>query len=148
AAAALLPVTRAQCAASSHPAERCVCWRPGEDWYDRCAPGAPGSVAAWRVEPRAAVRCWRALQNLAARVVARRARPVLWGGRVRRPATRLERALGYRAFVVLGDRWLRPGIGKIRWCATCGCRTPHTPSRRDWFCDATTHDLAPNRRAA
>jgi hypothetical protein len=57
AAAAFRPLTRSQCAASGQPAERCVCWRAGEDWYDRCAPEDPDAVAAWRVEPRAAVRC-------------------------------------------------------------------------------------------
>lgn len=64
--AALRPM-REQCAAAGHPAEQCVCWRHGEDWYQRCAAGTPGAIAAWRIDRRARNACWRALRTLTAR---------------------------------------------------------------------------------
>jgi len=67
-AATVRPISRAQCAASGHPAEHCVCWCRGEDWYQLCEPVDPGACVAWRIEPRAAVRRWRALRGLRARI--------------------------------------------------------------------------------
>lgn len=65
---AVRPISRVECAANDHPAEQCMCWRRGEDWYQRCTPTDPGALVAWRVQPRASVRRWRALKQLPARL--------------------------------------------------------------------------------
>jgi len=70
-ATAVRPISRAECAANDHPAEQCMCWRRGEDWYQRCTLAEPGALIAWRVQPRAAVRRWRALRQLPGRLPGR-----------------------------------------------------------------------------
>ena len=78
---AVQSISGAECAAANHPPERCMCWRRREDWYQRCAPTDPGARVAWRIEPSAAVRCWRALRALSSRVTGRGQRSSACAGR-------------------------------------------------------------------
>lgn len=76
-AATVRPISRAQCAANDHPAEHCVCWCRGEDWYQLCTPVDPDARVAWRIEPRPAARGWRALRELPARISRGQRRDVI-----------------------------------------------------------------------
>lgn len=110
------------------PPEDCRCWQIEEGWFFQCAADEPGAEAVWRVEERPHRIRWR-LRRLSGKILYRRRcfdgrKSVLWGGKLERKATRLDRWLGAPGFYLLADRWLRPE--PIRWiyCDVCRCLTP------------------------
>lgn len=109
----------------------CRCFEIEDDGYFLdCEPGHPDAIELWRCEPGhpplwlVRLRYWQ--QRLGAR---RRRRPVLWGGRVEREATWLDRVLfgGGCGWLLHGDRYHSVGESELRHCVTCGHATPHRP---------------------
>ncbi len=102
-----------------HERDDCRCWDVDEGWMEHCEPDDDEAIACWRLEPREApevlrpaLRRWRKTRRLTARAyltvidrpllgVQRRWTPrtVLWGGKVERRVTTIER-------VLFGITWL------------------------------------------
>jgi hypothetical protein len=108
-----------------------------EGWHFVCDPDHPAAIAVWRAEPREAPAWWwttrRRLRALHPAIRRReRGVAVLWGARVTRDATWLDRLLLGRCHRrVLGDQQLRLGLARWQWCETCGARRPHCVDRRE-----------------
>lgn len=93
----------------------CECYRVDEGWMTVCASETPGAVAVWRVEARHPPTWWFALSNRWHHLhpALPGYRPVLWGGRVARRSTRLDRLIVGRWWIWLPpDRWHRLGEGR------------------------------------
>jgi hypothetical protein len=82
----------------------------------------------WRVTERPRpVR--RRLRRLADKLIWRRRsyggrKAVLWGGKVERRVTRLDRWLGCPGLILLGDHWVKPEPLRWLYCDDCQCVTP------------------------
>lgn len=116
------------------PPEDCQCGSVEDGWHFQCAKGAPGASPVWRVEERPH-RIRRRWALITAKLLWRRRsfsgrKAVLWGGRVERRATRLDRFFGCPGVVLLGDHWVKPE--PIRWiyCDDCRCLTPRRAKGR------------------
>lgn len=130
------------------PPEECCCWQIEEGYWYQCKPDAAGAFPVWRVSERPRRLRWR-LRRLVVKTLYRRRsydgrKSVLWGGKVERKATRLDRWLGAPGlFYLRGDRWVRPE--PIRWlyCDSCRCLTPRRVEGRQ-TCLANRHGLRPD----
>lgn len=111
------------------PPEDCRCWQIEEGWFFQCEADAPGAFSVWRVEERPR-RFWWRLQRLSGKVLYRRRsfearQAVLWGGKLGRRATRLDRWLGCGCVVFLGDEQIRLNVGAMQYCHICQMTTLH-----------------------
>lgn len=131
-------VTTADCPAAVHydpddPGNQdaeCDCPRiECEPYFLDCDPDHPDAIALWRCEPRPAPVWLLRLRRWQCQIGAkRRGRPVLWGARVQREATWVDRVLfggGGRFGLLVGDRQQRLGEAEWRHCAICAAITRH-----------------------
>lgn len=121
----------------------CECHRVVDDpYFLACEPDHPDAIAMWRCELRRAPDWWRRFRRWQYRIGAARRRPVLWGGRVTREASWLDRVLfgGGPGGLIQGDRWFRVGESELRHCSLCQRVTPHVVGYRDRLvCQSTRH---------
>jgi len=106
----------------------CECQSVTADpYFLACAPEHPDAIAVWRCELRRAPAWWYRLRRWQYRIGSARRRPVLWGGRVTREASWLDRTLfgGGPRGLIRGDRWFTLGESELRHCSLCQCVTPH-----------------------
>lgn len=107
-----------------------------EGWFFPCEATDPDAIPVWRVEGSEASGWWRRHRELPWKLLFGDLRPrasnALWGGRIERRATKLDRLLGYDGLVVLGARQERLGSAEWswHWCDVCGGHTPHRSRSR------------------
>jgi len=116
------------------PPEDCQCWSIEEGYYFQCGKDAEGAIAVWRVEarPRRMRRYWVRLANKLwwRRRSYQGRKSVLWGGKIERRVTKLDRWLGCHSVILLGDRWLKPEPLRWLYCDDCDCLTPRRTEGR------------------
>lgn len=122
----------------------CDCYRiESEPFFLDCDPDHPDAIALWRCEPRDPPAWLVRLRRWQHRIGAkRRGRPVLWGGRIDRESTWLDRVLfgGGQYGLLKGDRWHRVGESELKHCAICAAITPHIAGRgREDICCGSRH---------
>lgn len=110
------------------PPEDCRCFDVEEGWHLECTKDEPGAIPVWRVTERPR-RTRPRLNRLADKLIWRRRSPrgrksVLWGGKVERRVTRVDRWFGYPGVLLLGDRWVKPEPLRWVYCDDCRCLTP------------------------
>lgn len=132
--------------------DECCCWQVAAGWHQECPASDDGAIPVWRVDERPQ-RIRRRLRLISLSTMYRRQRrrniarakapaPVIWGGRVERRATWLDRFLGFGAIylTVVGDEWIKLGESELRWCQSCRATTPHSISKYSGgWCEATRH---------
>lgn len=125
------------------PPEDCRCWQIEEGGFFQCKADAPGAFPVWRVEERPRRLRWK-LRRLSGKVLYRRRsfdgrKAVLWGGKLERQATRLDRWLGAPGLYLRPDRWLRPEPIDWIYCDVCRCLTPRRVGGGRRTCLANGH---------